>query len=261
MWSSRSSSPWSSSMRQTCSAYSGLPPMRPSRVVWAPSRATARPSRAAIRRVVSTSDRGASVTVVARSDGPRPQSGSWSNSSGRVVVTTSRGTPLASSARCRTKASRASSAQCRSSRTTTSGRLAATASRNRRQAVKVSACSGVPVLASMSLAWPSSGARRVSSHWRSAGSSTTAATVSASLAATVAGSSNSRMPAWALRTSPRAQKLMPSPYGRQWPSRQEISSGWASTNSRSSRTSRLLPTPGSPLTVTTRTEASSRALA
>ena len=70
VWSSRSSRPWSSSMRQTCSAYSGLPPMRPSRVVWAPSRATARPSRAAIRRVVSASDRGASVTVVARSDGP-----------------------------------------------------------------------------------------------------------------------------------------------------------------------------------------------
>ena len=54
---------------------------------------------------------------------------------------------------------------------------------------------------------------------------------------------------------------MPSPYGRQWPSRQAISSGWASTNARSSRTSRLLPTPGSPLTVTSRTEASSRALA
>jgi hypothetical protein len=107
--------------------------MRTRRVAWASSWSTARPSTAAIRRAVSASDSGSRPTTAVRSRGSRPQPRLRSASSGRVVATTSRGTPLASSTRWRTKASSASSAQCRSSSTSTSGRLAAIASRKRRQ--------------------------------------------------------------------------------------------------------------------------------
>ena len=62
--------------------------------------------------------------------------------------------------------------------------------------------------------------------------------------------SDSRIPAWAFTISPRAQNVMPSPYGRQRPWRQVTSPGRSSTYAPSSATIRLLPMPGSPTTVT-----------
>ena len=60
----------------------------------------------------------------------------------------------------------------------------------------------------------------------------------------------SRMPACALTISPSAQKLTPSPYGSERPWRQVTSSGPASDVLSSSQTSRLLPMPGTPTSVT-----------
>ena len=62
--------------------------------------------------------------------------------------------------------------------------------------------------------------------------------------------SDSRIPACALTISPSAQKATPSPYGSDRPWRQVISSASASTTRQSSCTSRLLPIPGTPTSVT-----------
>ena len=51
------------------------------------------------------------------------------------------------------------------------------------------------------------------------------------------------------RISPSAQNATPSPYGRQRPCRQKMSSGRSSTATKSSWTSRLLPMPGTPTRV------------
>ena len=75
---------------------------------------SSRPSR----RAVSTSESGRSDTVAAFAL-PPPQPGRRSSSSGRAVATTSSGTPLAQSARWSTKSSSPSSAQWRSSNTST----------------------------------------------------------------------------------------------------------------------------------------------
>ena len=58
------------------------------------------------------------------------------------------------------------------------------------------------------------------------------------------------MPACAFTISPNAQKPTPSPYGRQRPCRNRIRSGSSSMNAENSRINRVLPTPGSPTTVT-----------
>ena len=78
---------------------------------------------------------------------------------------TSSGTPCDHSARCSRNASSASSAQCRSSNTSTLARAAARPSRKRRQAVK-SSCRSAGEAAST----PTSGASRCSSHCRSGSS-------------------------------------------------------------------------------------------
>ncbi len=136
------------------------------------------------------------------------------------------------------------SAQCRSSKINTSRPSYASASTNRRHAVNSSSrgASDVPT--------PMSGARRRRIQSRCAGSSTTASTASASFAPASSGSSESRMPACAFTISPNAQKPTPSPYGRQRPCRNRIRSGSSSMNAENSRINRVLPTPGSPITVT-----------
>ena len=58
------------------------------------------------------------------------------------------------------------------------------------------------------------------------------------------------MPACALTISPNAQKPTPSPYGRHRPCRHRIRSGSSSMNVENSRSRRVLPTPGSPITLT-----------
>src|SRR5439155_1629356 len=84
-----------------------------------------------------------------------PQPGCRWYSSGRAVQRRSRGTPSAHSDRCSRNASSASSAQCKSSNTSTLGRAAASPSRNRRQAVNNS-CRSAGEAAST----PTSGASR-----------------------------------------------------------------------------------------------------
>src|SRR5215211_4266499 len=135
----------------------------------------------------------------------------------------------------------AGSAQCRSSMTRIRGPRVATSWRKRRHAMKDSSRLAA---VSLAVANPTSGASRAFSHSRSEASSATARTAASNLAAPTPGSSDSRMPAWALMTSPRAQKPTASPKDRQRPRRQATSSGWASTKPASSRTSRLLPNPG-----------------
>ena len=75
------------------------------------------------------------------------------------------------------------------------------------------------------------------------------------------GESVSRIPACALTISESGQKVTPSPYGRQPPRRHETSSGSSSTTDESSRTSRDLPIPGGPTSVTSCAECSCRARA
>ena len=78
-------------------------------------------------------------------------------------------------------------------------------------------------------------------------------TTASSFAAAVAGESDSRIPACAFTISPSAQKVIPSPYGRQRPWCQVTGPARLSTCERSSATIRLLPMPASPMTVTSRT--------
>ena len=60
----------------------------------------------------------------------------------------------------------------------------------------------------------------------------------------------SSMPACALTISPSAQKLMPAPYGSSAPAATQMISESASTSASSSAISRLLPMPGTPMSVT-----------
>ena len=129
----------------------------------------------------------------------------------------SSGTPSARSARCSRKASIASSAQCRSSNTSTVGRSSAIPSRNLRQAVNSSSRSALDV-ASI----PSSGSNRCRNHSRSS----PVGQHGIELLLRHRGRIRlSRIPAWAFRISPSAQNVIPSPYGRQRPCRHVVNSG------------------------------------
>ena len=113
-----------------------------------------------MRRAVSSSVRGARlICCVFRAFAPKP--GCCSYSSGRAVQSSSSGTPSDQSARCSRKESSASSAQCRSSKTSTVSRPSAHDSSTRRQAVNDSSCAaGSPPA-------PTSGARRALSQAKS----------------------------------------------------------------------------------------------
>ena len=102
-------------------------------------RRRARACRGRFRGAVRSAPRRAatSARVVAFSL-PPPQPGRRSSSSGRAVATTRSGTSVTQSTSSSTKSSRLSSAQCRSSKTRTSGRCSASPSRKRRQAEKAS---------------------------------------------------------------------------------------------------------------------------
>ena len=143
--------------RTSSSAYRGLPPARSSSAACAWGETSADGSRLSRRASASSPVSGDSDTVVARSRSAA-HVGARSVSSGRAVATTSNGTRSAASTRCSRKASRAGSAQWMSSTTATSGAVRATASRNRRHAVKASSRStGDPASS------PTRGARRVRS--------------------------------------------------------------------------------------------------
>ena len=119
-------------------------------------------TRRLIRRERIEVDRGRVAEARSHSPGRR------SSSSGRAVPTMSSGTPSARSATCSRNASSASSAQCRSSNTSTVGYASATCSMNRRHAVKSSSRSAVEV-ASI----PSNGSKRWRNHDRSSPSGRT----------------------------------------------------------------------------------------
>ncbi len=80
----------------------------------------------------------------------------------------------------------------------------------------------------------------------------------ASLASASAEVSLSKMPACALTISASAQKLTPSPYGSDRPTRHLTGSASSSAVCRSSYSSRDLPIPGTPTTVTSCTDRSAR---
>ena len=133
-------------------------------------------------------------------------------------------------------ASMPSSAQCRSSTTTTAGPSDARPSRKPRQTAKFSS------RAASSASRPSSGRRRARVRSRSSPSGRTVS----SRASARATPSLSRMPAEDRTISESAQKVTPEPNGRQRPWRQTTSSGSSSSRRANSASSRLLPMPGSP---------------
>ena len=172
-----------------------------SRAAWVAAGARARAG--AHRRAVSSSDSGGSDSVEALRL-PPPHAGRRSSSSGRAVQTTSSGTLPAQSTRWSTKSSRLSSAQCRSSKTSTSGSLA-------RPAPRRTPPGGEARAGRLELAGEADQRSQVRPTRRSASTSRRPrrrASPSASSAASV-----SRMPHWALTISPSAQKVTPSPYG------------------------------------------------
>ena len=243
--SSREMTPRSNSMRTNSSAYSGLPPDRSTTIDCSFFGNSVSWSSPAISSEVSSAVSGESANVV-EFRLPPPHPGCASYSSGRAVQTTRSGTPEAHSTRCSMKSSIAASAQCRSSKTRIVVRCMASASRKRRHAVNASVRSTVE---SSSIAAPTSGARRARTQSRSVASWIRSPSAAASLSPACAGVSVSRIPACAFTSSPRAQNVMPSPYGRHRPWRHCTISASSSTKSLNSLSSRLLPTPGSPMTV------------
>ena len=176
-------------------------------------------ARAIRSRSSATSCAGMSSSTSSAPSGSRRrvtgQAGCRSTSSGRAMQSSRIDAPEESSATCSIRSRSISSPHWMSSRTTTSGRLAATCSSVLR---KAQAISSAVVAASLS---PSS--ERI-----------TAA------ASSSAGSSSS-----CFSTSTTGQYVIPSPYGRHRP-RTTV----ASTEAKTSATSRDLPTPASPTTVT-----------
>ncbi len=194
---------------------------------------------------VSASDSGGSTTVPVP-----PHAGRRSSSSGRAVQSTSSGVSVVHSSNCSMKSSSATSAQCRSSKTSTSGARPASSSMNRLHAANASTCRSPP--SSWWVSSPTRGRSSRSIQSATAGSSAGLTTARRSLALAVSASSEWRIPASAFTISASAQKVTPSPYGSERPLRYAICSGSASRRARNSATSRLLPIPGSPTRVTRR---------
>ena len=173
--------------RTNSSAYNGLPPERSRMARSTSAGRTACSRRFEISRVVSASESGVRLMVMRLRSLPLQLTRAWS--SGRAVPMSKSGTPSANSATCSMNSRRASSAQCRSSNTATSGPSSARSSRYRRHPVKFSS------RAASGASSPTSGLSRCLSHGASVISSETRASI---LCAAVAGSSLSRMPASAL---------------------------------------------------------------
>ena len=134
---SRRSRPRSFSIRMYSSAKSGFPSARRSSVCCISAGSTACERCPAIRRAVSSSESADSDSVSVFGLAPTPVRASH-ESSGRALQRTNNGTPVALSTRPSTKSSRPSSAQCRSSKTSTVGRCSPIASKKRRQAANAS---------------------------------------------------------------------------------------------------------------------------
>ena len=131
--------------------------------------------------------------------------GRRSSSSGRAVQTTSIGTPLGPVDQVVDEVEQPSSAQCRSSKTSTSGPRSASASKKRRQAANASP----PVRRPLRPRQPDERPQvRLDPR---ASASRTAATAVPSFSLAPSPQSLSRMPACALTISPSAQKVTPSP--------------------------------------------------
>ena len=207
-WGSSSNRPCSTSIRQSCSAYSGLPPLRASRASYVSAGTADRFRSEATSSVVSLRDNGGSEIVVAPGLAPA-QPGRRSSSSGRAVAMTRRGIAPPRPTSSSTKSRSASSAQCKSSKTSTSGRSSASASRNRRQAANISPRRSAS--AGSAPPRPMRAPRNVATRSASDGSPITRHTVSRSAEAASCAVSLSRIPASPLTISPSAQKVTPSP--------------------------------------------------
>ena len=183
-------------------------------------------------RSESSRESGSSSSVEAARLAP-PHPGRMSNSSGRVVAASSIGPRT--SRRSRSSKSRSSgSAQCRSSTRTTSTRSATSSSMSETQA-------------SCRRSRAASGCR---SPARSSPSVRPRISLPASRLRTTSGGSVSRRPKCSFSTSASGQYVMPWPYGRQRPVRRNGSGDCPASQPQNSRIRRVLPTPGSPTTVT-----------
>ena len=198
--------PSSLAIATICSTKSGLPSAASTTRRLTAAVKWRRERSASISRSDSASERDSRRIDVALSL-PPAQVGRESSSSGRATVSSSIGASRVQSATCSTRSRNVGSAQCRSSSTTTSGRSRATRSRSVRVAQAISSAMPAPsrVIRSCSSSASVSSSRR--------------------------------------RTSISGQYVMPSPYGRQRPSRIVAS---PSARSRNSRTRRDLPIPAVP---------------
>ena len=156
--------------------------------------------------------------------------GRRSSSSGRAVQTSRSGTPRVHAPRYSMRSSSVSSAQCTSSTTAMTGRRRASASKSLRMAQNVSSTGmGGP-------GRPSAGPIRSRISAAPASASSSAATSPLAMSCDAL---SARPAAWRTASAIGA-KVMPSPYGRQWPVR-ICASRW--TCSASSPISRVLPVP------------------
>ena len=169
---------------------------------------------------------------------PAPQSRWRCRKSERARVSSRMGWPSDHSAMWSMKSRRPWSAQWMSSKTSTVVPCALTRSKNVRHAANSSSRSSVRTSSR-----PSRPSSFGSIQRRSASSGTYASSAAAILARVVTGSSLSASPARLRTISPRAQKVMPSPYAGERPWCQKTSFTRPSMYLRNSHASRLLPVP------------------
>ena len=237
------SSPRSASRRTNSSAYSGLPPARSSSACCVSAGSTARSSSVEIRRAVSSSVSGARLIRCRVAQRSQPKPGCCSYSSGRAVQSTSSGTPSAQSARCSRKESRASSAQCRSSKTSTVGR-------SRGQRLEEAPPRGERLLLRGGLRQRPRRAEPGAA-FSQARSGSSGGSARSSFASASSGESDSRMPALGLDDLPERPEGDPLAVGQAAalpPARRARARPRGRRRARRHR--RLLPTPGSPTIVT-----------
>src|SRR5262245_897416 len=234
---SRTSRPSSISFRSISSTNSGFPSAAVAMRSAASPLRPARPSRFAIKTSHSASLSGSRITW---SD-TEPQSGRRSRISGREVHSTNNGWSTLNPPRYCRRSRNVDSAQWMSSTTTTSGPSSVRTSRSRRTPQKVWRMSAPGPASSSPIA------ASISSAMRSP--SSVDARIERTLARASSGDATSPMPATAYTSSYTGQNVMPAPYGRQRDHSARARFPVCATNSV---TSRVLPSPASPITVATR---------
>jgi hypothetical protein len=199
------SRPSSSRAASSSSMNNGLPAAAPVMRSLAARGRLPSPVRPSSRAPASAWPRGSSSTVTALAR-PPAQAGRSSSSSERAMPTSRTGRPCGPSAIPSSRSRKVGSAQCRSSKTSSSGRSAASVSSSRLVAQAASSIGAGA--ASSPISWPTRSATRGPSSERSGDPP---ASTAASLALAEAGGSSRPMPAAWRTTSASGQKVLPLP--------------------------------------------------